>query len=306
MALNDPKITLITTVRNGAAFIERCLQSVVDQQYPNLEFIVLDAASTDGTQAIIGRYIQHISFYRSEKDNGPYEALTFGCRMATGHLVGFLMADDWLSPDALATLAQMYHAQPEAQVYCFGMQEHKLEADGSYVPTRWFCDPPGDCFTVRDGLYCQGVNRFYARPLVQEPVLYRTEPYPNLADREFYVRLGFRNLHKAWTDKILYHFLTHPGSNSTGGTAQKTVKFLEETAAMAADLQQREGISPAQRCQLKNWYCFNMLRAIYFRCKYDPASAVVGAMKLFLRYPLRSIKNLLCWKMPRPYRARIS
>lgn len=300
-----PRITLITTVRNGAAFIERCLTSVTQQNYPNLEYIVLDAASTDGTQEIIGRYLPHISFYRSERDKGPNDAIMKGYRMATGDIIGLLMADDWLEPDALATLAEMYTADPEAQMFCFGMQEYRKGSSGALEKTKFFCDPPGKTFTLLDGLYCQGVNRYYSRSLIATDGVYRDEIYPNLADRDYYVRLGIKHVRKAWTDKILYNFLTHPGSNSTGGSAQKVVKFLDETARMADDYLHMPDMGDEDKALLKDWYCFNVLRSVWFRLKAGmPVAAMLRAAAMALRYPLRSLKCAIFWKMPEAYRAR--
>lgn len=304
--VSSPRITLITTVRNGAAFIERCLQSVVSQNYDNLEYIVLDAASTDGTQEIIGRYLSRISFYRSQRDKGPNDAIMQAYKMATGDIVGLVMADDWLSGGALQTLAQMYHADPDAQMFCFGMQEYRQQADGTLHKTRGFCDPPGKIFTLLDGLYCQGVNRYYARSLLQTDGVYRDELYPNLADRDFYIRLGLKHVRKAWTDEVLYNFLTHPGSNSTGGTAEKVARFLDETARMAQDYLHTADLSPQQEAMLKDWYCFNSLRAVFFRMRSRQIRAFSGAFALFARYPFRAARNLVRWRMPAAYRARIS
>lgn len=301
----NPRITLITTVRNGAAFIERCLKSVIAQRYDNLEYIVLDAASTDGTQDIVGRYLSSITYFRSMPDRGPNDAIMQGFRMATGDIIGILHADDWLSDGALQTLAQMHRASPQAEMFCFAMQEYKQGKDGELVKTKSFADPAGENFTLLDGLYCQGVNRYYSRPLLKELGIYRDEVYPNLADRDFYVRLGIRQTRKVWTDKVLYNFLTHAGSNSTGGSAGKVVRFLDETARMAQDYLKNPVIAREQdKEMLRDWYCFNMIRSIAFRLKAGKVNAIAEAVKLMIRYPLRTLKNLKQWKMPEPYRAR--
>ncbi len=306
MSMN-PRITLITTVRNCAAFIERCLKSVVDQQYDNLEYIVLDAASTDGTKEVIGRYLSHITYFRSMPDRGPNDAIMQGFRMATGDIVGILHGDDWLEAGALQTLAQMYRASPQAEMFCFAMQEYKQGKDGGLVKTKSFADPAGENFTLLDGLYCQGVNRYYSRPLLKEMGVYRDEVYPNLADRDFYVRLGIRQTRKVWTDKVLYNFLTHAGSNSTGGSAGKVVRFLDETARMAQDYLKNPAISEEQdKEMLRDWYCFNMIRSIAFRLKAGKPDAIAETVKLLIRYPLRTLRNLKQWKMPEPYRARLT
>src|SRR5688500_9545183 len=144
--MSEPRISLITVVRNGAAFMERCLRSVTEQSYDNIEYIVIDGASTDGTQAIIERYQPIIAHYQSKPDKGPYDAAMQGIAMATGEMIGFLHADDWLSPNAMAVLAAMYRETPDADIYCFGLQEYREGGDKQLHKTRLFYNPPGSHF----------------------------------------------------------------------------------------------------------------------------------------------------------------
>lgn len=302
-----PRITLITVVRNGAAHIERCLQSVAAQDYPNLHYIVLDGASTDGTQAIIERYRHFISVYHSRPDSGAYDATLQAYRMAEGDIVGLLHADDWLEGGALHTLAQMHAQTPDAGMFCFGMLEHKQQADGSLVPTRLFTDPPGDAFGLEDGFYCQGVNRYYSLRILREEGYFRLERYPNLADREFYVRLGIRGIKKAHTGKVLYHFRLHGASNSTGGGAAKTALWLAETARIAEEyLRRLPPDTPAPvRASFERWYCFNRLREVRFRlAACAPGKAFAAAALALWRYPRPMLRALVGWRMPAPYRPR--
>ncbi len=222
-------------VRNGAPFIERCLRSVLEQTWPHVEYIVLDGASTDGTQAIIERHRGRLAYYHSRPDSGPYDAQQQGFALATGSIVGLLHADDWLLPQACETLAGMHQAQPEAEIFCFGMREYRLQEDGTTVPVRVFCDPPATHFGLEDGLYCHGVNRFYRRETLLRHMPFGADRYPQMADRELYLRLGRIGLHKAWTDAVLYHFLVHPDSNSAGGDRRKKTAMLEETVRIAQD-----------------------------------------------------------------------
>lgn len=88
------KVSIITVVYNRAKTIERAIQSVLNQTYPHIEYIVIDGASTDDTLAIISKYSSRIATVISEQDNGMYDALNKGIRKATGDLVGILHADD--------------------------------------------------------------------------------------------------------------------------------------------------------------------------------------------------------------------
>jgi glycosyltransferase involved in cell wall biosynthesis len=302
-----PLITLITVVRNGAAHIEHALQSVQAQGYPNLRYIVMDGASTDGTQAIVERYRPLLHTFISRPDKGAYDATQQAFALAEGDIVGLLHADDWLAPDALSTLAQMHADDPLAEIFCFAMQEHRQQPDGGTRPTRIFRDPPGKRFGLSDALYCHGVNRFYSGETIRRFGQFNNARYVQMADRDMYMRMGEAGLRKAWTDKVLYHFLVHPQSNSTGGDLGKTIYFLKETAQIAQDWLAREtppGSQLATRnSHLINWYCFNQLRVSYFLLKAGRVREMLGLLRaLFTRYPLRTMRNILCWKMPKAYR----
>lgn len=100
-----PKISIITPTRNQAAFIEETILSVRHQNYPNVEHIVIDGGSTDGTQDIVRRYIDRIAHFVSEPDRGQSDAINKGMRLATGEILTWLNSDDMLAPGALAAAA---------------------------------------------------------------------------------------------------------------------------------------------------------------------------------------------------------
>lgn len=102
-----PTITVITVVYNSANTIEQTISSVVNQTYPNLEYIVIDGGSTDGTVDVIKKYEAKISYWVSEKDAGIYDAMNKGVRVATGDYIEFLNSDDcFCSYDVLEKVAQ--------------------------------------------------------------------------------------------------------------------------------------------------------------------------------------------------------
>lgn len=89
------KVSIITVTYNSADTIEQTIQSVVGQDYPNIEYIIVDGLSTDNTMAIIKRFENKISTIVSEKDNGLYDALNKGIGLATGDVIGFIHSDDF-------------------------------------------------------------------------------------------------------------------------------------------------------------------------------------------------------------------
>lgn len=91
------KVSIITVVLNNRNCIEDCIQSVIRQTYPDIEYIVIDGGSTDGTIDVIRKYKQRISTWISEPDNGIYDAMNKGIKLATGDIIGFVHADDMLN-----------------------------------------------------------------------------------------------------------------------------------------------------------------------------------------------------------------
>ena len=102
------KVSVITTSFNSVATIRDTIESVLRQTYGDLEYIIVDGASTDGTVPLVESYVPHFGprlRYVSEPDGGIYDAMNKGIRMATGDVVGFLNSDDfYTSPDAVAAL----------------------------------------------------------------------------------------------------------------------------------------------------------------------------------------------------------
>ena len=106
--MDELKITVITISYNSAATIEATLRSVTTQDYENLEYIVIDGGSTDGTQRIIDRYRSRIAFCVSEPDRGISDAFNKGIAHSTGQLIVCINSDDQLLPGALRKVAAYY------------------------------------------------------------------------------------------------------------------------------------------------------------------------------------------------------
>jgi glycosyltransferase involved in cell wall biosynthesis len=102
------KISIITIVYNGASVIEKTIQSVLNQNYLNLEYIIIDGGSVDGTQKIIENYKSQLSYFLSEKDRGISDAFNKGISFANGDLIGLINAGDILAPNVLDIIAKKY------------------------------------------------------------------------------------------------------------------------------------------------------------------------------------------------------
>lgn len=117
-----PKITVVTPSYNQATFLEQTLRSVLDQEYPHLEYIVLDGGSNDGSADIIRGYAASLAHWRSQPDEGQAAALREGFAMATGDILTWLNSDDLLAPGALHTVAAAWNRFGEELIVAGGCQ----------------------------------------------------------------------------------------------------------------------------------------------------------------------------------------
>lgn len=116
MKSNLPKISIVTPVFNARSFIEAAIKSVLEQDYPNLEYIIMDGGSTDGTADIVKKYENHISYWESKPDRGQTHALNKGFRRATGILRGWLNADEEYLPGSLRCVAETFISSQDLEL----------------------------------------------------------------------------------------------------------------------------------------------------------------------------------------------
>ena len=117
----EPRLTVITIVYNNVRDIERTMLSVISQTYANIEYVVIDGASTDGTQEVIGKYRDRISTYISEPDKGIYDAMNKGLNLATGDYVLFMNSGDEIY--ATDTVAQVFSSSTSPADIYYGETE---------------------------------------------------------------------------------------------------------------------------------------------------------------------------------------
>ncbi len=108
-----PKISIITPSYNQAEFLERAILSVLNQNYPNLEYIIIDGGSTDGSVEIIKKYEKYLAYWVSEKDNGQADALNKGFSKSTGEILFYLNSDDVLLPGVLEKVSYVFKKRKE-------------------------------------------------------------------------------------------------------------------------------------------------------------------------------------------------
>jgi glycosyltransferase involved in cell wall biosynthesis len=217
--VTKPLVTVITVCYNSANSLERALQSVAIQDWPNVEHIVIDGGSTDDTLAILDRYQNHLAQVVSEPDKGIYDAMNKGLDRATGDIVCFLNADDqYASSHVLSRIAQQ-------------MQEHQLDAilgDVAFFhatdPTRTVRRYRSDRFTPERlawGWMPAHPALFFNKSVVQRVGRFKTE-YRIAGDFDYIARAFYGcDLRYQHLPEVLVHMQT--GGASTAGWRSKVL-----------------------------------------------------------------------------------
>ena len=138
-----PKLSIITPSYNQAAYLEQAILSVLQQEYPNLEYFVVDGGSSDGSVDILKKYSNRLAYWVSERDRGQSHALNKGFAMTTGEWVGWLNSDDYYLPGALDAVAATVSTAYPSVGLVFG-RGLRVDPDGREIAAFWPRDPVFD------------------------------------------------------------------------------------------------------------------------------------------------------------------
>lgn len=126
-----PRISIVTPSYNQGQFLEEAIRSILLQGYPNLEYILIDGNSNDNSIEIIKKYEQYFSYWVSEPDKGPTDAISKGWQRASGDILAYLNSDDGYLPNALATIALAFQQNQGVRIICGN--ELKINKEGFIV-----------------------------------------------------------------------------------------------------------------------------------------------------------------------------
>ena len=208
------RISVVTPSFNQAQFIERTIRSVLDQDYPDVEHIVVDGGSTDGTLDILRRYSGRIAWI-SEKDRGQTHAINKGLSMATGEIVAWLNSDDTYEPGAHSLVARHFADNPDC-LWTYGKCRIINEADGEIRPfITWYKNLLLAKFDFAKLLAENFISQpavFWRRQLLDE-VGFLSEQEYFCMDYDYWLRIGSR-YPAGVIDAYLANFRFHRASKS--------------------------------------------------------------------------------------------
>jgi glycosyltransferase involved in cell wall biosynthesis len=262
-----PKISIITAVLNCEKFIERAMQSVFIQEYPNLEYIIIDGKSTDGTLDVIEKYREKIDHFISEPDGGNAEAQIKGVKLATGDYVAYLAADDWYEEGTVKRVGALLEHHPDAQVVTCGARSVTTGADGNIKVINTYS---GKLL----GLSLESVlaspltnSRFFKKDIFDEfgfPNNFNERgEYFLVNDREFMIRLALGNIRNYAIENVSTNFFGHSGSMTLSGGNEIAYKIFQEYLDIYEDYLDNRILTHEQRKLFKIYHRKESIRSVW-------------------------------------------
>lgn len=255
-----PRISIVTPSFNHGRYLETCIASVRNQEYPNVEHIIIDGGSTDNSLEVIRKHAGQLSGWVSEPDAGQSDAINKGLRRATGDLFNWINADDWLEPGALFQIARAFQATPDAVAWIGAVR--RVNADGTTInvvyPNSLSMENLGQNYNGRQ-FYQPGC--FFRRSLVQKLGGLRTDLHYAM-DFDLYLRL-LQQGRFAKGDGIWASALIHADAK----TQKARGKLFEELIA----IQRRYGFEAGARNRFERH--FHRKPLVYF----PPRNSIEGS-----------------------------
>lgn len=222
----EPLFSIVTPCLNRSHMIRDAIESVTNQHYPNIEHIIIDGGSTDGTLELLGDYPKLIVL--SESDCGMYDAINKGFRLATGEWIGLLNSDDLYAEHALQSVADAIMQNPAVEVVFGDTTVFSKSTDGAWQTLSEIRSGKAEHFTLNTFQTGAHINAcFIKRSLLNRIGDYDTQ-YRIVGDLDYLLRMGICGPAMIHTNRVLYHLRSHPGSLTVNQDLNALNKRLSE------------------------------------------------------------------------------
>ena len=221
-----PKITIVTPSFNQGQYIEKTILSVLDQNYPNLEYIIIDGGSTDNSVEIIKKYEKYLSYWVSEKDKGQSNAINKGLQKFTGDVFNWLCSDDYLEPGSLRHIAEAFMSNKNIHCYAgklrmFSLPNKTIGFYGNMLMPLWED-------TIRIKVLKQPAVFFSKQAIQSMGGINETLHYGMDAEWLYKFLFLFKEENVVEDDIMIAHYLLHDTSKS----GSQTAGFIKESDSM--------------------------------------------------------------------------
>jgi hypothetical protein len=263
-----PRITLVTAVYNGERFLGDTIRSVVNQGYPNLEYIIVNDGSTDATVEIIKKYEQHLAGWINQSNRGLYAALNTGFERSTGEVLGWLNSSDMLHTHGLLVVGSVFSAFPDVEWVTGRPTNFSSEGWPIYVfpSTRW----SRHRFLAGANRYIQQESTFWRRSLWEKAGGRLSTKFRVEGDFELWVRF-FRHarlysvnaLIGGWRDHS--DSLSHSNIDRYNRTCDEIIEQELQSSPNAVALKLFRKIDRTVKCipKLRGIWQLTVIKALY-------------------------------------------